>query len=51
MYILRSLFVISGSSLYPGFIIVRVDCIYYIELFCDISNKKGIKKLNHENIM
>ena len=28
MYILRSMFVISGSSLYPGFIIVRFDCIY-----------------------
>ena len=28
MYILRSVFVISGSSLYSGFIIVRFDCIY-----------------------
>ena len=28
MYILRSMFVISGSSLYPGFIIVRLDCMY-----------------------
>ena len=26
MCILRSMFVISGSSLYPGFIIVRFDC-------------------------
>ena len=26
MYILRSMFVISGSSLYPGFIIVRFNC-------------------------
>ena len=26
MYILRSMFVISGSSLYPGFAIVRFDC-------------------------
>ena len=27
MYILRSMFVISGSSLYPGFIIERFNCI------------------------
>ena len=26
MYILRSMSVISGSSLHPGFIIVRFDC-------------------------
>ena len=34
MYILKSMFVISGNSLYPGFIIVRFDCI--IILLCDI---------------
>ena len=28
MYILRSMFVISGSSLYPGFIGERFNCIY-----------------------
>ena len=26
MYILRSMFVISGNSLYPGFIIERFEC-------------------------
>ena len=28
MYILRSMFVISGCSLYPGFIIARFNCLY-----------------------
>ena len=26
MYILRSMFVLSGTSLYPGFVIERFDC-------------------------
>ena len=34
MYILRSMFVISGSSLYPGFIIERFNCSMYHVLVC-----------------
>ena len=32
MYILRSVFVILESSLYPGFIIERFDCIRYTQM-------------------
>ena len=30
MHILRSMFVISGSSLYPGFIVERFDCTVFM---------------------
>ena len=42
MYILRSMFVISGSSLYPGLIIERLKCTLN-------SRKESSNKANSSN--
>ena len=40
MYILRSMFVMSGSSLYPGFVIVRFDCVTWriVMIHCTVCD-------------